>query len=364
LQKEIAFEVAASSVRKGICLRLLVTGAGGFLGRYVVAEALRRRHDVLAMVRPATDPAKLPWHDDPGVKLVRADLRGKTGWADEIKDVDAVIHLAAAVGGDLYTQLMGTVVATENLLDAMCATGVKRLIAISSFSVYGYIDKWSHTVLKETTPIERRLEERDDYCRTKVMQENLVREYAEREGLQLTVLRPGVIYGSDHLWTACLGAQAGERWWIRIGGSAKLPMTYVENCADAIVLATEKEESIGQTFNIVDNRCPSHRKYIRLLRKRLSPAPRVIPVPWTLMRLICRTAWIANDLFFDGNGKLPSILVPARMHARCKPLRYSNARLRKVLGWAPRYSLTEALDRSCTAHAAEAHTSEESEASA
>lgn len=327
-------------------MRLFVTGAAGFLGRSVVAEAIARGHSVLAMVRPATDDSTLPWRGDPAVTLVRADLRSKKGLAEAVKDVDAVIHLAAAVGGDLYTQLMGTVVATENLLDAMCETGVKRVIAISSFSVYSYIDKWSHTVLKESTPIEPRLEERDDYCLTKVMQENLVRDYAEREGFQLTILRPGIIYGRDNLWTACLGAQAGNRWWIRIGAGAKLPLTYVENCADAIVLAAEKQEAIGQTFNVVDNRCPSHRKYIRMLRKRLSPAPRVIPVPWTVMRGICRIAWIANRAFFHGDGKLPSILVPARMHARCKPLRYSNARLRKTLGWTPRYTLREALDRS------------------
>ncbi|GMV92726.1 MAG: oxidoreductase [Candidatus Hydrogenedentota bacterium] len=345
-------------------MRLLVTGAAGFLGRSVVAEALRRGHQVHAMVRPANAVSALPWHDDPAVTLVRADLRSKNGLAEAVKDADAVVHLAAAVGGDLYTQLMGTVVATENLLDAMCETGVKRLIAISSFSVYSYIDKWSHTVLKETTPIEPRLKERDDYCLTKVMQENLVREYAEREGLQLTVLRPGIVYGRDNLWTACLGAQAGERWWIRIGAGAKLPLTYVENCADAIVLAAERPEAIGQTFNIVDNRCPSHRKYIRLLRKRLSPPPRVIPVPWTLMRAICRMAWIANRMFFKGDGKLPSILIPARMHARCKPLRYSNVRLRKTLGWSPRYSLREALDRSFANLDFREEAQQESEASA
>lgn len=337
-------------------MRLLVTGAGGFLGRHVVAEALERGHNVLVMVRPAADATKLAWHEDPAVQLVRADLRSKAGLADAMTDVDAVLHLAASVGGDLYTQLAGTVVATENLLDAMGEAGVKRIIAVSSFSVYAYIDKWSHSVLKETSPVERRLDERDDYCRTKVMQEKLVRAYAEREGLRLTVLRPGVIYGRDNLWTACLGAQAGERWWIRIGAGAKLPLTYVENCADAVVLAAEKDEAVGKTFNIVDNRCPSHRKYIRLLRRRLSPPPKVIPVPWTVMRVICRAAWLANKVLFDGEGKLPSILVPARMHARCKPLRYSNALLRKTLGWKPRFHLAEALNRSCSPEAASAST--------
>ncbi|MCC6486629.1 MAG: NAD(P)-dependent oxidoreductase [Candidatus Hydrogenedentes bacterium] len=327
-------------------MRLCITGASGFLGRHVVAEALKRGHEVWAVVRPAAGLSHVNWLEDPAVHIVRADLRRPEGLAEAISGCDAVLHLAAAVGGELYTQLAGTVVGTENLLKAMQSAGIRRLIAVSSFSVYGYIGKWSHSTLSETSPLETRLDERDDYCLTKVLQERLVREVSGREGWALTVVRPGVIYGRDHLWTACLGAELGERTWIRIGAWAKVPLTYVENCADAILLCAEREEAIGETFNIVDDRCPSHRGYIRLLRRRISPRPRVIPVSWTLMRLVCRCAWISNQLFFDGEGKLPSVLVPARMHARCKPLRYTNKRLRKTLGWSPRYSLEEALDRS------------------
>ncbi|MCC6697213.1 MAG: NAD(P)H-binding protein [Candidatus Hydrogenedentes bacterium] len=326
--------------------RLCVTGASGFLGRHVVAEALARGHEVRALVRPAADISGLKWRDHFAVRVVRTDLRQPEDLAEAISDCDTMIHIAAAVGGELYTQLSGTVVGTENLLTAMQGAGIKRLIAVSSFSVYAYLDKWSHTTLSETSPLETRIDERDDYCLTKTLQERLVREVAEREGWALTVVRPGVIYGKDRLWTACLGVELGERTWIRIGAWAKVPLTYVENCADAILLCAEKEEAIGKTFNIVDDHCPSHRRYIGMLRRKISPRPRVIPVPWTLMRVVCRGAWIANRMFFKGEGKLPSILVPARMHARCKPLRYTNRLLRETLGWTPRYSLDEALDRS------------------
>lgn len=331
---------------KGRVVRLLVTGAGGFLGRYVVAEALRRGHDVQAMIRPAADASRLPWRDHPQVQLVRADLRARQGLVEAVSGADAVIHLAASVGADVYTQLTGTVVTTENLLNAMREAGANRLIAISSFSVYGYLHKASHSLLDETSPLEECLEERDDYCLAKVLQERLVRKYAEREGWALTVVRPGAIYGKDHVWTACLGAEAGERLWIRIGAWAKVPLTYVENCAEAIVLCAENVAATGETFNVVDNDLPSHRRYIQLLQRRLSPRPKVLPISWTAMRALCRMAWVANSLFFKGEGKLPSILVPARVHARCKPLEYTNAHLRKSLGWTPRYGLAEGLDRS------------------
>jgi len=93
-------------------VRLLVTGATGFLGRRVVADALRRGHTVRAMVRPGFDGASLP----PQVEIIRADLRDPH--SIDVAGVDAVLHLAAAKTGDLYSQMHTTVVGTENLIAA------------------------------------------------------------------------------------------------------------------------------------------------------------------------------------------------------------------------------------------------------
>ena len=55
---------------------------------------------------------------------------------------------------------------------------------------------------------------------------------------------------------------------------------------------------------------------------------------------------LTNRLLLGGRAKIPGIFVPARLHARCKPLRFDNRKIKQVLGWTPRYSLAEALDRS------------------
>ncbi|MGA2233184.1 MAG: NAD(P)H-binding protein, partial [Tepidisphaeraceae bacterium] len=102
-------------------MKLLVTGAGGFLGRHVVAEALRRGHVVRAMIRPASVVPQ----GQPNLEVVKADLRSSRGLAEIVRGCDAVLHLAAATSGDLYAQLSGTVVATENLLTAMAAANVR-----------------------------------------------------------------------------------------------------------------------------------------------------------------------------------------------------------------------------------------------
>src|ERR1700743_1792210 len=99
-------------------MNLFVTGANGFLGRYVVAEALRRGHAVTVMMRSSSS-AKAGWANHANLSTAQGDLRAKRGLSDSLKGHDAVLHLAAAKSGDMYAQYGGTVVATENLLAAM-----------------------------------------------------------------------------------------------------------------------------------------------------------------------------------------------------------------------------------------------------
>src|SRR5688500_17927607 len=172
-------------------MKLLITGASGFLGKYVVAEALRRGHAVRAMVRPGTDAAKCGW--DAGgaqLELARVDLRSRKGLAEAVSGVDAVIHLAAAKGGDVYAQYAGSVIATENLLWAIEHAGTKpKLVHISSFSVYDYTKPRAWSVLDEESPVERDAMERDGYAHTKLVQERIVREAAAKNGWPLCVIR-------------------------------------------------------------------------------------------------------------------------------------------------------------------------------
>jgi nucleoside-diphosphate-sugar epimerase len=326
-------------------MKLLVTGANGFLGRYVVAEAQRRGHSVRAMVRSLADAQKHGWDRSLTVEPVVADLRRRRGLGEAVAGVDGVIHLAAAKAGDMYAQYGGTVVATENLLAAMTEAGVRRIVAISSLSVYDYLKIRSFCTLDENSPLETDAFDRDEYAHTKLVQERLVREHAVQNAWDFVILRPGVIYGKDNLWTARLGVRGG-RIWIRTGAWARVPLTYVENCAEAILLAAESETASGRTLNVIDDDPPTQRRYAALLARRMSPRPMIVPVSWTIMRSLAGLATLTNRLLLGGRAKVPGIFVPARLHARCKPLRFSNERIKQSLGWRPRFDLRQALDRS------------------
>lgn len=327
-------------------MKLLVTGASGFLGQYVVTQALRCGFDVRATLRPSSNLFRLPWHNHPKVELARFDLQ-QSNIVDALVDVDAVIHLAAAKQGNFDTQYATTVVGTENLLQAMEKAQVRRLVGISTFSVFDYLHIPSRAIISEDSPIEREPKQRDVYAQTKLIQEKLFRDFQEKSGYDVTIIRPGMVYGRDNLWNACLGSQVGDRLWIRIGQHAQIPLTYVENCAEAIVSAVQSQKAIGQTINIVDDDLPTQSVYAHKLAVLMKREPLTISINWTVMRLLAQTTWLCNKLLLAGKMKVPGVLIPARLHARVKPLRYSNIRAQEVLNWKPKYSLDVALERSC-----------------
>lgn len=334
---------SASSRRSPV---VAITGAAGFLGRYVAVEALRRGYSVLTLVRPMTDETRLPWYGHPSAKIVHLDLREPTSIATTLQGVDAVIHLAAAKEGGYEVQYASTVQATENLLQAMVTAKVSRLIAISTFSVFDYQAIRVGETVTEDSPIERFPTTRDIYAQTKLIQESLVRQFEQTHGGQVTIIRPGMVYGRNYLWNASLGARKGDRFWLRIGTDAQIPLTYIENCAAAIVNAVQCPEAIGNTLNIVDDNLPTQTDYANQLLARMSPRPTVVTVHWGMMNWLAQTIWQINQGIFRGKLKVPGIFVPARLHARFKPLHYSNARAKQILHWQPQYSLEAALDRS------------------
>lgn len=325
---------------------LFITGASGFLGRYVVAEALRRNHKVRAIVRPSTDASRFHWHDHPNLQIVRLDLRSLRGLVEALEGVDKVIHLAAVKGGDFYERFAGSVLTTENLLSAMVSAQVFDLVAISTFSVYDYEHIPSGKLLTERSPIETDPRYRDEYAQTKLIQEQLIRDFESKQGASVVFIRPGMIYGREDLWHALLGMKVTENTWLCIAPQAQMPMTYVENCAQAIVIAAETETAGGHTLNIVDDNPPKRKTYMQKLSQQAKIPLQLLPISWMIMSGVANLAWAVNQKLLEGKARLPGLLVPAKVQARFKPLQYNNQAAKEILGWTPKYSLESAIARS------------------
>jgi nucleoside-diphosphate-sugar epimerase len=319
-------------------LKVLVTGAGGFLGRHVVARLTGRGHEVRAVLRPAAarpEPQK-------GVVVVRADLRAQPDLSPLFDGVDAVVHLAAATEGDEDTQFASSVVGTERLLDAMARTTAKRLVLVSSLVVYDW--RRARGTMDEKTPLAGDIYRMGAYDIAKYWQERVVSRRAVEQGLELTVLRPGFIWGPGRAEIAGMGRVMG-RAYLLIGPSTRLPLTHVENCADAIAAATESRAAIGRVFNVVDSDDVRVWRYAREHSRGTGRRGFPVPVPYALGLGVAHLAAFTSRFFFGRKGKLPSLLTPRRFEAQFKPLRYSNRGLLDVLGWTPPLSFDACLGR-------------------
>jgi 2-alkyl-3-oxoalkanoate reductase len=320
-------------------MKLLITGASGFIGRYVVSAALRQGHHVTATMR--SPQQSLPWPSHPQLKVIHLDLRDAARLPEALDGIETVVHLAAVLSGTPEEQRQGTVLATQALLTAMKMSSVKHLIAISSFSVYDYLPLSPGTILSESIPVETHPDRRDGYTQAKLAQEILVRQFASETSTLLTILRPGIVYGKDHLWNASLGVNLKDRLWICVGDRATLPLLYVEHCADAIMQAILYPPKSRHTINLIDDNLPTQKEYLETLQSVIPNLPTCIRLPWGLIKQIAD--WAAK---LPTPSQPPGLLVPARVHARFKPLAYSNTRAKQYLDWSPQFSLPEALRRS------------------
>lgn len=324
-------------------MKVLVTGALGFVGKSVVQFLLEAGYSVRILIRSGKHSRQLPWSEH-NIEVFEEDLVTLSEDSPALKNVDAVIHLVASKSSDFATAYQDTVVATQHLLAAMKKCQVWKLVAISSFSVYDYGTIAEGACLNEMTPLESRPELRDAYARTKLLQEEAIRNFAELPQSAVTILRPGMIYGPGALWNACQGTSAGPVWLL-IGPSAQMPLTYVENCAEAIVSALKSPTSAGEIVNIVDDALPSRQDYTNALIQQGDWKPKVLPIEWGSFRRAAQVVWAGQQTLLSGRGKLPGLLIPARLDARLKPLTYTNAKAKAVLSWQPRYGWQAALNR-------------------
>ena len=310
-------------------MRALVTGANGFLGRHVVGALLARGIEVRAMVRPAACLGALGWPSS--VDVVRADLRTSRELACAFEGIGVLIHLAAVVSGAEDAQFSGTVAGTERLLQAMAGSACRRVVLCSSFSVYDY--STTHRTLDEDSPLHRvpDVYSRDGYTISKWWQERVTRRFVEKYGWDLTVLRPGFVWGRDNGYLAALGQRLGRHHVVN-GPLTRIPMTHVENCADVFAQVAADPRARGQTFNVVDG--PGERiwRYLADHMRGIGRPGWRLPVPYWLAISVVRLAF---STVLRRATKVPSILVPRRLEARLKPLRFENRKLREMLRWTP-----------------------------
>jgi nucleoside-diphosphate-sugar epimerase len=337
---------------------VLVTGAAGFLGSSLVELLVRRgQFRVRAMVRqkPKMETIVSRWQcETSNLEIIEGNLLSNDDCSAATKDASIIYHLAAGTGTKSYPDAFrNSVVTTRNLFAAAVKNNaISRFVNTSSFAVYKNENKSRPGVLDESCPVEERPELRGEaYTYAKAKQDELVAEYSKKFDIPFVCLRPGIVYGPGKpgITSGRIGIHAFGRL-LHLGGSNILPLTYRDNCAEAILLAGTAPGIEGETFNVVDDELPTSREFLRSYKKHAEPV-RSTYIPRMVLYLGC-LLW---EKYCDwSHDQMPPLYNRRKYCAYWKRTTYTNAKLKRLTGWRPRIATEEGLRRffhSCRDHA-------------
>lgn len=306
-------------------MRVLVTGATGFVGSHLVPVLLDRGHEVVAAVRrPGSAPRSC-------VERVVGDIHGDTHWAETLDGIDAVVHLAARVhvmndaADDPLAEFRRVNTAgTSRLLESAVAEGVSRFIFLSTIKVNG----------EKTTdhPFDAHSPRRpvDPYARSKAEAEELVVQAADSGAIDAVIVRTPLVYGPGVGGNfRSMMTMAKTRLPIPVGSIRnRRTMTSVWNLADAIVSALEAPQERSTILVAADAMSTSTAEVVSALRAALGRRAGIMPIPVSILRLLGRLT--ARSSFVDRLTESLEV-IPG---TTSKPWQ-----------WSPPYSTSECLER-------------------
>lgn len=315
---------------------VLVTGASGFIGLRVVQNLLEKGyHQIRCFVRPSSKATEIADLIEtglfPGLHILRGNLIAREDCRMAVHKVAVVIHLAAGRGEkSIPDAFVNSVVTTRNLLEACGDHGcIRRFVHISSFAVYSNAEPGAR-MLSESREIEKHPELRGDaYCFAKTKQEQLVASLAGKLSIPMVILRPGVVYGPGNL--AISGRVGIDTFgiFLHMGGSNRIPLSYVDNCAEAIVLAALTPGIEGEAFNVVDDDLPTSREFLREYKRKVKSFSSLF-VPKMCSYSLCRL-WESYSAWSE--GQLPPVFNRSRWYSLWRNTKYTNQKLKQQLGW-------------------------------
>ncbi|WP_119680504.1 NAD-dependent epimerase/dehydratase family protein [Indioceanicola profundi] len=276
-------------------LNIGITGATGFVGRHLVADALERGHRLTAFVRRQPAGAL-----DPRVAAVAVgDLGPETDWNDHLAGLDAIIYLASrvhvmteTVSNPLAAYRKVNTEAAVHMVAAAARHGVKRFVYVSTVKANGEETPWSPAEGGRPFGPDSPPCPVDPYGISKLEAERKLSEFATATGLELVIVRPPLVYGP--------GAAGNFARLVKlIGKGVPLPlgsvqnrrsMISVQNLADLLLLTVTHPQAPGQIYLANDGQDLSTPQLVRMIARALGRSPRLVPVPTALLRSLGRLA--------------------------------------------------------------------------
>lgn len=317
---------------------ILITGATGFLGSYIVDSYVQRGMFVRAMARTTSDLTWLQPHLDAGhAEVTTGTMTDHDSLRTAAQGVTHIVHVASVIGPNIPLSVYEAVNVdgTRALLEAAVAERVERFTLISSVSTYGDGITPGDIVTEETPQHPS-----NPYGQSKFAQQELVLAAHREHGLPMVLIEPPVIYGPR----ARVGI--GEAFRMvkkRLApmldfGRGRMNLVHVSDVVGLLEAADASDAAIGERFLVAGPRFVSHREIFELVAQSLKVRPLYFPIPlWltkvglviynTVLRLLGKDTFYKPDYFYKFT----------------KGADYRPNKARRLLGWEPQIDVHEGI---------------------
>jgi nucleoside-diphosphate-sugar epimerase len=305
-------------------MKILITGANGFVGKPLCAELLRRGHTTRAAVRSSATV------QEGEQAIVVGDISGATDWTHALRDVDVVMHLAARVhvmkdtAADPLTEFLKVNLhGTVNFARQAARAGVKRLVYVSSIKVNGERTTGKQSFTEADTPAPQ-----DFYGVTKWQAEQALLRIAQETGLEIVIVRPPLVYGPGVKGNFISLLKAIDKGMpLPLAGANNMrSLIYAGNLVDALIVCATHPSAAGQTYLVSDGEAVSTAALVDKITRALGRSNRSFYFPPGLLRAVAALSGRSHQV----EKLFGSLLV-------------SDSKIRSELGWAPPYSLEQGL---------------------
>lgn len=321
-------------------MKVLVTGAAGFLGGHLVDMLVERGDEVRAMVRPEEDSGHLRTLE--GVEIVQGDMTDRASLQRALSGVQRVYNVAAKTGPwgleDVYRAV--NVQGLADLIHTAMEAGVQRIVHTSSITVYGH---HLHGIVTEDDPYHA---EDNPYSRTKIAGEKLIANLVRDEGAPVVITRPGWIYGPRDM--ASFGrfvalVESGKGFLIGSGKNI-VPVVYVRDVVQGLIKAGDAgEHAIGQAYTIADDRRVTQAQYLNTIADCLQVPHVSLHIPYAALYYGGRVAEMTWKALGRRNAAPPPVTTYGVTLLGGDQM-FSIGKARRDLGYEPQYTLHQGVE--------------------
>lgn len=306
--------------------KILITGAGGFIGSHLTEELVNKGYNIRAFVRYTSDGRtgyieEFPREKQKKIEIFRGDLKNSESVRRAVKGIDVIFHLGASISipysyEDPRDFVETNVVGTLNILESSRKEKISKIVITSSSEVYG-------TAKYEPIDENHPLQSQSPYSATKISADKISESFYKSFDLPVSIIRPFNTYGPRQSTRAVIPAiitQALTKKKIKLGSlTPKRDFTYVEDTVRGYIKIMESDNSVGEIINIGSGETFSIRDIVkkvgRLLNKNLESIveiekERIRPEESEVMLLLC-----------------------------------DNAKAKRLLGWKPEINLEDGLKK-------------------